>query len=84
LKRELKEELGIDAEVGDQITRFQHIYKNGRGVELTFFRIPRYVGEMQNLIFHDIRWVDRKDLPDYDFLEADVQLVRGLADGRFL
>ena len=84
LRRELQEELGIEAEIGEELTRFQHRYKNGGGVELTFFRILRYTGEMQNIIFKDIRWVDRRSLPQFDFLEADVKLVRRIADGDIL
>jgi 8-oxo-dGTP diphosphatase len=81
LRRELLEELGIDAEIGAQVTRFQHPYKNGGGVELTFFRIDRYSGEIQNRIFKDVRWVDRRSLPRFDFLEADLKLVREIAAG---
>jgi 8-oxo-dGTP diphosphatase len=84
LKRELHEELGIDAEIGEQVTRFQHAYKNGGGVELTFFRVKNYAGEIRNLIFKDIRWVDRRSLPRFDFLEADVRLVREIAAGEHI
>ena len=81
LRRELQEELAIDAEIGDELTRFEHHYKNGGGVELTFFRVLSYTGEMKNIIFKDIRWVDRRSLPRFDFLEADVKLVRQIAGG---
>ena len=81
LRRELQEELGIEAEIGEQLTRFEHHYKNGGGVELTFFRVLTFAGEIKNLIFKDIRWVDRRSLPKFDFLEADVKLVRQIAAG---
>jgi 8-oxo-dGTP diphosphatase len=81
LARELDEELGITAKIGDEITRFSHTYKNGRGVELAFFRVISFEGELKNRIFEDIRWVERRDLPTYDFLEADVKLVRDIAAG---
>lgn len=84
LKRELQEELGIDAEVGEELTRFVHTYRNGGGVELAFFRVLNYTGEIQNKIFHDVRWVDRAALPGFDFLEADVKLVREIAAGRIV
>ena len=67
-----------------ELTRFQHHYKNGGGVELTFFRVLAYTGEMQNIIFKDIRWVDRRSLPRFDFLEADVKLVRQIANGEIV
>ena len=84
LKRELDEELGIDADIGEELTRFPHRYKNGGGVELAFFRVRNFAGEITNRIFHDVRWVSRESLPDFDFLEADVKLVRQIAAGEIV
>ena len=84
LKRELNEELGIDAEIGRFVTRIEHRYKNGRGVELHFFRVDRFTGEIENRIFKEVRWVDRRSLPNFDFLEADVKLVREIATGQHI
>jgi 8-oxo-dGTP diphosphatase len=44
--------------------------------------VEKFEGEIQNRIFHDVRWVGRADLPQYDFLEADVSLVRDIAAGK--
>ena len=84
LKRELDEELGIDAHIGEELTRFVHTYKNGGGVELTFFRVRHFAGELTNRIFQEVRWVTRESLPQFDFLEADVKLVREIAAGKIL
>jgi 8-oxo-dGTP diphosphatase len=84
LKRELDEELVINAEIGEEVARVTHKYKNGGGVELAFFRVKRYTGEIQNRIFKDVRWVDRKNLPTLDFLEADVKLVKDIAAGKIV
>ena len=84
LKRELDEELGIDAEIGEELTRFVHSYKNGGGVELAFFRVRTFSGELTNRIFRDVRWVTRESLPQFDFLEADIKLVREIAAGSIL
>ncbi len=84
LKRELDEELGINADIGEELTRFSHTYKNGGGVELTFFRVRKFSGELTNRIFRDVRWVTRESLPQFDFLEADVKLVREIAAGRII
>ena len=82
LHRELEEELGIDAAVGEEVARIHHVYKGGGAVELRFYVVHKYHGELENRIFRDIQWADRKDLPGYDFLEADLELVRGLAEGK--
>jgi len=84
LRRELEEELGIDATVGNEVARLVHEYRSGGAVELRFFLIPDYHGEVENLIFEDIQWVEPGRLPEYDFLEADLPLVRDLADGKLL
>jgi 8-oxo-dGTP diphosphatase len=84
LHRELEEELGIDARIGDEVARIRHDYKNGSAVELRFFVVREYKGEIENKIFRDMRWAKRSDLPAYDFLEADRELVQDLAKGKFV
>ena len=81
LHRELEEELGIDAVIGRKIAGIQHTYANGASLELYFYRVDQFKNEIENLIFHDVRWVDRKELPTYDFLAADIQLVQKLSRG---
>jgi 8-oxo-dGTP diphosphatase len=84
LHRELDEELGIDAKVGDEVARIQHDYKNGGSVELRFFLVEEFKGELENRIFRDVRWAPRSELPRYDFLEADRELVQNLAAGKIV
>ena len=84
LRRELEEELGIDAKIGDEVARIKHIYRNGGAIELRFFVVREYAGEVENRIFKEVRWVERTELPAYDFLEADVGLVGDLASGKLL
>ena len=84
LRRELAEELGIEAEVGAQVHRTDHCYPNGFAVRLLFFRILRYTGTPVNRDFERMVWARPEDLADYDFLEADREvvdrLIRGEAD----
>jgi 8-oxo-dGTP diphosphatase len=82
LHRELDEELGIDAHIGEEVARIEHVYKGGGSVELRFYVVHQYSGELENRIFRDMHWADRKALPSYDFLEADLELVKGLAAGK--
>ena len=84
LQRELDEELGIQAEIGSKVAQLQHQYQNGNAVELHFFVVEKYEGEMQNRIFREIRWVQRADLPTLDFLDADKTLVQQIASGKLL
>ena len=84
LRRELEEELGIDASIGEEVSRILHHYPNGASVELRFFTVREYRGEIENRIFRDIRWAAPAELPSFDFLEADQELVQGLAAGKIV
>ncbi|MEO8051396.1 MAG: NUDIX domain-containing protein [Acidobacteriota bacterium] len=81
LERELREELGIEARIGDEIQRYDFSYATGRVTRLIFFRVTDFAGEPENLDFAQITWVERHHLPEYDFLEGDVDFVRVLASG---
>jgi 8-oxo-dGTP diphosphatase len=84
LRRELDEELGIRAEVTDEVARIKHTYRNGGAIELRFYLVKRYEGELENRIFKDIVWAKLVDLPTYDFLEADIKLVKDIAAGKVI
>jgi 8-oxo-dGTP diphosphatase len=83
LHRELDEELGIDATIGKEVTRILHNYSGGGSVELRFFAVHEFRGEIENRIFKDVQWAERAELPSFDFLEADLGLVKDLANGKF-
>jgi len=84
LRRELDEELGIDAVIGDEVARMLHEYPNGGVIELRFFTVREYTGELENRIFKEILWAECAELPSFDFLEADLKLVKNLADGKII
>jgi len=84
MRRELEEELGIEAEIGNEVSRIVHHYPGGGSVELRFYEVRQYQGEIENRIFREVRWVERSELTALDFLEADLTLVRDLAAGKIL
>jgi 8-oxo-dGTP diphosphatase len=75
--RELEEELAIHAEHPREITRYQFSYPGKRPIELIFFEIGSYQGEISNLIFHDLQWQPRDRLAEVDFLEGDRDFIAG-------
>lgn len=79
LARELEEELAIRARIGRRIGSATHVYRSLRRVELLFFAVSDFDGEPVNRVFAQIRWELPSRLPDYDFLEADLPLVRKLS-----
>jgi 8-oxo-dGTP diphosphatase len=84
LVRELDEELGIRALIGPRITRVRHHYRHGGAVDLQFFAVREFAGEIESRIYHQVRWVRLEDLAAYDFLAADRGLIRDLAAGKLL
>ncbi len=84
LRRELEEELGIEAKIGPFIAEVQHNYRNGGSIHLRFFAVYHFEGEMRNRIFQDMRWTELRDLPAYNFLAADRKFIRDLAQGKIL
>src|SRR5579863_4438285 len=70
LRRELEEELAIDAEVGEEVFRLWHRYPD-RYVEVAFFMVRSFRGRIENKVFEAVEWAPRSALPQYNFLEAD-------------
>lgn len=78
LRRELLEELGVDAEVGAEVFGLRHAYAE-KTVELHFFAC-RLLGEPHPLLGQQMRWVPRAELETLEFPEADQELIRRLGD----
>ena len=79
LRRELSEELGIEAKIGREISRYEFAYPGKAPIQLIFFEVTEYSGELENRIFAQMRWCSPQELPGMDFLEGDVDFVRRLA-----
>lgn len=83
LIRELAEELAIQVKVGPEVYRLRHQYPD-RFVEVAFFSITDFGGDARNQVFEAIEWVPRAKLPEYEFLEADRDLVSRLSKGELV
>jgi 8-oxo-dGTP diphosphatase len=84
LARELDEELGIKAVVGRRVTHIRHNYRHGGAVDLQFFAVHEFTGEIDNRIFNQVRWIRLEELTKYEFLAADRGLILELAAGKLL
>src|SRR5579863_1375154 len=78
LARELREELAIEARIGDEVERYEFCYPGGRPLLLIFHAVDEFTGEPRNCVFHEIRWAEIGGLARFDFLEGDVDFVRRL------
>ena len=78
LRREIREELGTDAEVGEQLLATTHHYPE-RIITLHFFRCT-LAGEPVAMLGQEMRWVTRAELSTLRFPPADAELIRRLTD----
>jgi 8-oxo-dGTP diphosphatase len=81
LVRELREELGIEAVVGESLGRTIARYPAKPEIELCFFAVDRFEGEPDERHYADLRWVRPEELPALDFLDGDREIVGRLAAG---
>jgi 8-oxo-dGTP diphosphatase len=84
LIRELDEELGIAAVIGPRVAQIRHKYRNGGAIDLQFFVVKEFSGTLDNRIFNAMQWSPLSALPTFDFLAADLGLIRDLSEGKLL
>lgn len=77
LRRELKEELGIEVVVGDLVESITHDYSE-KTVHLRFFRCTLRWDEPRALGCPALAWIKREELVNYDFPPADARLLQKL------
>jgi len=77
LRRELREELGIDVSAPVHFRTIRHEYPE-KIVELHFFRCAVSRGEALALDCEEIRWVVPDEMTDYEFPPADRPLIEAL------
>ncbi len=80
LRREIREELDCDVDVGDAVLETTHAYP-GRTVTLYFYRCE-IIGTPRPMLGQEMRWVPRAELPVLGFPPADEELIRRLVAAR--
>jgi 8-oxo-dGTP diphosphatase len=78
LRRELREEIGIQAEIFDECFTTTHRYPE-KVVELHFFNCAIIEGEPRAIEVADVRWVQLRELRSLEFPEADRELISRLS-----
>lgn len=75
LKREIREELGIEIDILEQLPSFKHRYSVNLSVELFPFRCKTLRKEIHLTEHKQIKWLSLEELKDLDWAEADVPIV---------
>jgi A/G-specific adenine glycosylase len=79
LAREIREELGIDIEVGKLFTSVKHAYSHFR-ITLHAFHCVHQRGRIRRLGVADSRWITPQELADFAFPKADRTIIEKLLD----
>jgi mutator protein MutT len=83
LVRELREELGIETEVREEIEDITHSYPE-KTVRLKFFRCRWISGEAQPIACHNLAWITREQMAHFEFPAADARLLRFLEESLWI
>jgi 8-oxo-dGTP diphosphatase len=83
LARELREELGVDAEVGAELFRTRHRYAElSEPIELIFMAATVDGSKIRNIVFETMEWRAPSSLAELNFLPADREFIAQLARER--
>lgn len=77
IHREIKEELGIDIEVGDHLITIDHAYTHV-SVTLGVYHCRYLSGQPQPLACDEVRWVTLDEIDQYPFPKANTQIITAL------
>ncbi len=80
LRREIKEELGIEVQSAKHLTDITHEYKaddpqQSKTVRLEVFEVREWLGEPQGMEGQPTRWAKREELLDIEFPTANKAIV---------
>lgn len=75
LKRELQEELAVEAEIGELMCTSEYAYTPDWTIRLLAYRATVVSGVLSLNDHEEMRWVKPTDLADYDFTEPDRPIV---------
>jgi 8-oxo-dGTP diphosphatase len=83
LARELREELGATLVRCVEMGRVRHVYAIGTNpVEVRFYAAEIADDNIEPKCFEQVAWVLPRELGDYDFLDANRELIAQLATGK--
>jgi 8-oxo-dGTP diphosphatase len=83
LARELAEELDVHSISCEEMTRYEYTYSGKHPIRLIFFRVTEFEDEPRNVIFEEMRWEPRQYLAGFDFVEGDIEFLRGISSGLY-
>lgn len=79
LKRELQEELGIEADIGQ--LKYSHTHTFGdRGILILFYDVKFWKGEPKSKHHTELKWINPEELKNLEIPEANRKIIHRLLD----
>ena len=79
VRREIKEELGIEIEVQDRLITIDHAYTHFK-VTLNVFNCKHLSGEPQPIECDEVKWVTLDEIDEYPFPKANGQIIEAMRE----
>ncbi len=84
LIREINEELSINIINYEELISYNFIYKElNKKVFIYFYLVNNFSGKVLNNFHKELKWIEIKDIREYDFLEGDLKIIDHISSNDF-
>ena len=84
LIREINEELSILITNYYELMNYNFNYKDlSKTVLIKFYLIQNFRGKIHNSVHSQLKWIEIKDIHEYDFLEGDYKIIDYISSNEF-
>ena len=84
LIREINEELSINIFNYNELISYNFNYCDlGKSVFINFYLIKNFTGKISNNFHNQLKWIEIKDIREYDFLEGDLKIIDFINSNEF-
>ena len=84
LIREINEELSINIINCEELISYNFNYKDlNKKVFIYFYLVNNFSGKVLNNFHKELKWIEIKDIREYDFLEGDLKIIDHISSNDF-
>ena len=84
LIREINEELSINILNYEELISYNFNYKDlNKKVFIYFYLVNNFSGKVLNNFHKELKWIEIKDIREYDFLEGDLKIIDHISSNDF-
>ncbi len=84
LIREINEELSINIINYEELISYNFNYKDlNKKVFIYFYIVNNFSGKVLNNFHKELKWIEIKDIREYDFLEGDLKIIDHISSNDF-